>query len=146
MIRPIREQDREFYLKAANNFYQSDAVLSPIPFQHIINTFDLLMAGTPFAKAYILEKDNLPCGYALLAETWSQEAGGAVIWIEELYVLPEYRGHGLGHEFFSFLEKTYQNHAKRFRLEVEDENEGAVRLYKRMNFDFFPYKQMKKEF
>jgi ribosomal protein S18 acetylase RimI-like enzyme len=146
MIRPIKESDREFYIRSALDFYHSPVVLAPIPQSHIEKTFDLLLQGSPFALGYIFERDGKPCGYALLARTWSQEAGGEVIWIEEIYVLPEYRGGGHGKEFFAFLEKTFSGKAKRFRLEVEKENEGAVRLYESLGFEFFEYDQMKKEF
>ena len=146
MIRSIRKEDHDLYLSMAKAFYESDAVLSPVPEENLKKTFDLLLTDNPYAKGYILERDGEGCGYALLAETWSQEAGGKAVWIEEIYLLPEKRGLGLGSEFFAFLETEYKGIAKRFRLEVEDENEGAVRLYKKLGFTFFAYKQMKKDF
>ena len=144
MIRSIQKEDRAFYVAMAQAFYESDAVLSPIPLSNIEKTFDLLMKGTPYAEAFILEKDGKNAGYALLARTWSQEAGGEAVWVEEIMVLPEYRGMGLGKEFFAFLEENFPD-ARRFRLEVEDENEGAVRLYRSLGFSWFDYKQMKKD-
>ena len=83
----------------------------------------------------------MTAGYAQIARTYSQEAGGPVVWIEELYVKPGYRGRGIGNAFFDLLEKTYPD-AARFRLEVEEENEGAVRLYERRGYRFIPYRQM----
>jgi ribosomal protein S18 acetylase RimI-like enzyme len=32
-----------------------------------------------------------------------------------------------------------------FRLEVEEENEGAVHVYKKCGFDILPYMEMKRE-
>ena len=145
MFRPIEEKDREIYLAMTRKFYDSDVVLSPVPTSHMEKTFDLLMNGTPFADAFVFEDGRTVVGYALLARTWSQEAGGETIWIEEIYLEPSARGKGYGSAFFRFLEEEYAPHAKRFRLEVEQENEGAVRLYKKVGFEFFPYDQMKKE-
>lgn len=144
MIRKITEKDKECYLEMAKTFYQSDVVLSPIPDENIEKTFHLLMEGTPFAEAFIFEYEEKIAGYALLARTWSQEAGGEVIWIEEILVLPEFRSKGIGKAFFSFLEEKFP--AKRFRLEVEKDNEKAVKLYHSLGFEFFPYDQMKKDF
>ena len=146
MIRPIRQNDREHYLSMARAFYESDAVLAPVPLSHMEKTFDLLMEGSPYAEAFILEKEGKTAGYALLARTWSQEAGGEVIWIEEIYLEPSARGKGYGSAFFRFLEEEFAPEAKRFRLEVEEENEGAVSLYRKIGFEFFPYDQMKKDF
>ncbi|MBR3837097.1 MAG: GNAT family N-acetyltransferase [Clostridia bacterium] len=145
MIRIIRKEDREEYLSMVSAFYASDVVLAPIPRENMEKTFDLLLAGTPYAQGYIFEVEGNVAGYALLARTWSQEAGGEAIWIEELYCKSEYRGMGLGSEFFTFLEAEYPE-ARRLRLEVEEENEGAVRLYERKGFSWFDYKQMKKDF
>lgn len=144
MIRELQRKDKEMYLSMAKAFYESDAVLENVPRENFEKTFDLLMKGTPFAKGYIFEEKEKILGYALLALTHSQEAGGEVVWIEEIYLLPEERGKGVGKEFFSFLEKEFPS-ARRFRLEVEKENEKAVSLYKQMGFSFFPYDQMKKD-
>ncbi len=146
MFRPIEEKDREIYLALTKKFYDSDAVLSPVPAEHFEKTFSLLMDGSPLADAFVFEEGGEVVGYALLARTWSQEAGGETIWIEEIYLEPSARGKGYGSAFFRFLENEYAPHAKRFRLEVEKENEGAVNLYRKTGFEFFPYDQMKKDF
>ena len=146
MIRPIEAKDKAIYLSMTRKFYDSDAVLSPVPTEHFEKTFDLLLNGSPFADAFVFEEDETVVGYALLARTWSQEAGGETVWIEEIYLEPDARGKGYGSAFFRFLETEYAPDAKRFRLEVEKENEGAVSLYQRMGFAFFPYDQMKKDF
>ncbi|MBR2634159.1 MAG: GNAT family N-acetyltransferase [Clostridia bacterium] len=144
-LRKPNEADREFYLSCCLSFYHSDAVLFSIPEAHMKKTFDLLLQENPYAEGFILEAGGERAGYALLAKTWSQEAGGLTVWLEEFYVLPEKRGGGIGSAFLSLLEQRFSGTAKRFRLEVEDENEGAVRLYQKFGFEFFPYKQMKKE-
>ena len=146
MFRPVEEKDRKIYLAMCRKFYDSDAVLSPVPDGHFEKTFDLLLEGSPFADAFIFEENEAVVGYALLSRTWSQEAGGEVIWIEEIYLEPSARGKGYGSAFFRFLKQEYAPGAKRFRLEVERENEGAVSLYERIGFEFFPYDQMKKDF
>ena len=144
MIRKIKSEDRDSYLAMAKAFYESDAVLENVPFENLCATFDLVIGDNPYAKAYIFENDGKAVGYALLALTYSQEAGGQVVWIEEIYLVPEERGKGHGRAFFSFLEKEFPN-ARRFRLEVEKENENAVKLYRDLGFAFFPSDQMKKE-
>ncbi|MBQ3075909.1 MAG: GNAT family N-acetyltransferase [Clostridia bacterium] len=145
MFRPIEEKDREIYLSMTRKFYDSDAVLSPVPTENFARTFDRLIQGSPFADAFIFEESGNAVGYALLARTWSQEAGGEVIWIEEIYLEPSARSKGYGSAFFRFLQEEYAPGAKRFRLEVEKENEGAVALYERLGFEFFPYDQMRKD-
>lgn len=142
MIRKLTPADRDVYLRFTEAFYASDAVMTPIPLAFRERTFDELMRSDTYASGYLLEADGQPVGYALTAKTFSQEAGGMVIWIEELFVLPEYRSHGLGSEFFTYLMEVAEPDAARFRLEVEEENEGAVRLYCRRGFERLPYDSM----
>ena len=141
-IRPINEDDREAYLNMAQAFYRSDAVLLHVGKEHFIATFEELMRSDEYAVCYIFELDGKIAGYSLLAKTYSQEAGGKVLWIEEIYVIPELRGNRIGRSFFEFLIENRPADIKRLRLEVERENEGAVRLYKSFGFDFLEYDQM----
>jgi len=101
----------------------------------------LLLEGSPYAAGYILEQAGQIAGYALLALTWSQEGGGFTVWVEELFVLPQFRGQGIGTEFFQALRTLYPQ-AARFRLEIEPDNEKAKALYTRMGFSMLNYGQM----
>lgn len=140
MIRRITLQDKDFYINCVKNFYGSDAVLHSIPDDFIQKTFDELMHSDTYAICYIFEKENKKEGYALLAKTFSQEAGGEVLWIDEIYVLPEYRNQGLGSEFFKFLKE--KSNASRFRLEFCPDNTRAIEVYKNQGFKPLNYGQM----
>ena len=146
MIRKIRKEDKSEYVAMAKDFYSSDAVCRNIPEKYFDNTFHELMRSDNYADAYIIEFKNIIAGYALLAKTFSQEAGGMTLWIDEIYIKPEYRGHGLGHEFFQFLKRNIQSDIKRVRLEVDGSNEKAISLYQKIGFENLPYCQMIKDF
>lgn len=143
--RPICADDRAVYTAMATAFYQTDAVIRPVPQAHIDATFAQLMNSDTYASAYICEVDGETAGYALLAKTFSQEAGGLVIWVEELYIKEGFRGKGLCTAFLKDLLCTLPPDIKRVRLEVERENEGAVRLYESLGFSFLEYDQMMQE-
>ena len=140
MIREIRKDDRALYCDLVDKFYHSDAVNAPVPAENYQTTFDEMMRSDTYLKGYIFEIEGIPCGFALLSKTFSQEAGGLSVTIEEIYIEPAYRGRGLGTSFFEFLKREIP--AMRYRLEVEDDNEGAKRLYERMGFELLPYLQM----
>ena len=59
-----------------------------------------------------------------------------------MYLPDGYRGAGLGKVFFDFLTRKYTDCI--FRLEVEEENESAVALYRKMGFTVLPYMEMKR--
>ena len=145
MIREITKADRNTYLLFAQSFYTLGAVAHPIPRSHLLATFDHLMESDTYAKAYIIEYAGKPVGYALTAKTFSQEAGGFVVWIEELFILPAYRGKGLATEFFAFVKQNIEPEVARIRLEVTEQNKQAISLYEKNGFEFLPYLQMIKD-
>ena len=97
-------------------------------------------------EIYLLDWEGETAGYGLTARTFSQEAGGIVIWIEELYIREAYRSRGLGREFFSYIEEKNRGKIKRIRLEVEEDNTRAISLYERLGYEVLGYNQMIKEF
>lgn len=145
MIRELKLEDRDLYLKMAHDFYHSPAVLHPIPDSYMERTFEECMRGGIYAKLYLLEWEGKPAGYSLVSKTFSQEAGGYVCWLEELYIMEQYRSKGLGSEFFAYLEENREEGVKRFRLEVEEENFRAKELYERLGYKNMNYYQMVKE-
>ncbi|HIR88660.1 MAG TPA: GNAT family N-acetyltransferase [Candidatus Fimimorpha faecalis] len=145
MVRKITENDREVFLRLAKEMYASDAVLKSIPEEYHERTFEELMRSEEYAEGYILEWDEEVVGYGLTAKTFSQEAGGIVIWLEELYILEAFRSKGLGRQFFQYVEEHAGPEVTRLRLETELDNERARSLYRRLGFKELEYAQMIKE-
>ena len=87
-------------------------------------------------------KDGVLAGYGMIAKSFSTEYGVPCIWIEDIYLKPEFRNLGIGSQFFSFLEEQFPGHL--FRLEVEEENTPAVHTYRKNGFTEMPYLEMKK--
>ena len=140
MFRRIKDQDRELYYHYADLFYHTDAVNAPVPTENYAAAFDEMMRSDDYLRGYIFEDAGESCGFALLSKTYSQEAGGFSVTIEEIYIDHDHRNKGLATEFFSMLKS--QEQIMRLRIEVEDDNEGAKRLYERMGFELLPYLQM----
>lgn len=144
MIRRMTAEDREFYLRAADEFYHTDAVEKPLPMERLNANFDEVMRSDVYLEGLILEYGGERAGYCLLTKTFHTEAG-MTLWLEDIYILEQFRGKGLGKELFAYLDENYSEKFGRFRLEVEDENEIAVALYKKNGFRFLEYKQMIKD-
>lgn len=145
-IRPIAADDKDYFLSAVHTFYTSPAVCHEIPDSHAARTFELLMHGTPYADCLIAEDDEgHQRGYILVSLTWSNEAGGLCVWLEEAMVDPDYRSGGIGRRLISAVHEKYNN-AARLRLEVTDENPRAAALYRILGFTDLPYRQMIMDF
>ena len=134
MIRPVTSADRAVLRGMLAEFYDTDAVLHPLPASYHDAALDELFRPDSLQRA------------GLLSLKYSHEAGGLELWVEELYVRPAFRGRGLGHEFFAWLRGlAAAEHIRRIRLETEPENERAAALYARMGFSPLGYCQMFRE-
>lgn len=145
MIRKITANDKDIFIHFAKDFYSSEAVCHKIPEEYYIRTFNELMRSDAYAQCYIFEDDGKTVGYALTAKTFSQEAGGMVIWIEEIYVVPHMRCKGMGKEFFRYIYSVIDESVTRIRLEICPDNKRAALLYKNAGFENMEYLQMVNE-
>ena len=142
MIRKFVSEDREDYIRFSTEFYNSSAVDKPVPKEHFEQGFDEMMRSDVYVQGYMLVCDGNNVGYCVTMKTYSVEAGGITIWIDELFVLEEYRSKGLGRELFKYIEENGDKKLRRIRLEVELENGRAISLYKKMGFEPAPYDGM----
>lgn len=146
LIRSICADDHDFFCSAVQSFYQSPAVCHAIPDRNAKRTFALLVQGSPYADCLIAEdEDGRPVAYCLLALTWSNEAGGLCVWLDELMVDERLRSHGIGRKLIAAVHEKYAD-AARLRLEVTDENPRAAALYRALGFEDLPYRQMTRDF
>lgn len=145
MIRKATPQDKDLYMKFTDAFYHSEAVLHPVPDSHREATWTELMRSNDYAECFFIDKDGVDAGFLLMAYTFSQESGGKVAWVEEIFINPEFRGQGLGTEFFRFIKDEIEPTCSRIRLEVEEDNVRAKKLYESLGFRILPYQQMVKE-
>ncbi len=143
MIRTIRKEDKKDYLKLADKFYHTEGVMHAVPLNYFESTFDKFLMDKTYGDIFVYEENKEIVGYVLIAKSFSQEAGGLVVWIEELFVEKEHEGKGIGTALFEYILSNFS--VARFRLEVEPENTRAVSLYKKFGFKFIEYQQMIKE-
>lgn len=142
VIREILPWDRAPFCRMVEQFYALPAVAHPIDPAHAARTFDLLMGDTPYARCFVAaDEHDVPRAYCLCAITWSNEAGGLCVWLDELMVDDALRGQGIGHRLIAAVRAAYPD-AARFRLEVTDDNPRAAALYRSLGFEGLPYRQM----
>jgi GNAT superfamily N-acetyltransferase len=81
----------------------------------------------------VLGPQGAPVGYAVLAQSWSVEIGGAEVVLDELYVRT--RGQGIGSRAIEALATWCRDRdVKRIFLETERPNHRARALYARHGF------------
>jgi len=140
--RAMRKEDKPCLMEMMRVFYASPAVLSNGSEEIFSNDIDNCVNDNPYVEGYVIEDETGIQGYTMVAKSFSTEFGKACIWIEDLYVKEQYRGLGLGKRLMDFITTKYTDCI--FRLEAEEENERAIRLYKKCGFSVLPYLELKK--
>lgn len=141
-FRYFTPDDRTEFFRMVKKFYAPPAVLHFPSDEVMLSCFDASLENSEYVKGFMFEADGVAAGYAIVSMKFETEVGGMAAWIEELFVDDEFRGNGIGSEFFAFLDDELKGKIKRIRLEVGDENDGAKRLYERLGFEYLDYKQM----
>ena len=141
-IRVMNEKDKSDILEMMRVFYASPAVHTNGSEAIFLNDIENCINDNPYLEGYVIEDLNGIQGYAMVAKSFSTEFGKPCIWIEDLYIKEDCRGLGLGNMLMEFITQNYTDCI--FRLEVEEENERAVKLYKKCGFTVLPYMEMKK--
>lgn len=76
MIRPVTSADRAVLRELLAEFYDTDAVLHPLPASYHDAALDELFRSDSLQRACLLEQDGETAGYGLLSLKYSHEAGG----------------------------------------------------------------------
>ena len=141
-IRKLTTADENEFITMCCDFYNTGATLYSMSRDKVKRTFDKILEEGPFITAYMLIYNNQIAGYVNLSFTYSNEADGMVVFIEELYVKPEYQGKSIGTQTLQFIFDHYNDKVARYRLEVCNSNKDAIRLYEKIGFKNLDYKQM----
>ncbi len=141
-IRDMTAQDKSSVFEMMRVFYASPAVLSNGSDEIFLNDIENCINNNNYLEGYIIENSNDIQGYAMVAKSFSTEFGKPCIWIEDLYIKEQYRGLGIGKKVMEFITQKHTDCI--FRLEVETENEKAIKLYEKCGFTVLPYMEMKK--
>ncbi len=90
-----------------------------------------LFGPRPFAEVLLVEETNEVAGFALFFHNFSTFLGQPGIYLEDLFVRPEYRGRGHGKALLVELARlAVERGCGRLEWAVLDWNEPALRFYR----------------
>ncbi len=87
-------------------------------------------------RAWLIRSGGRPVGYVFLTLGFILEFGGRDAFIDELYLVPDHRGKGIGALTLAFIEEEARMLGVRaLRLEVSKSNRRAHKLYQKAGFE-----------
>ena len=117
--------------------YREDPSAYSVDAAQVRRTLERLRAEPARGRAVVLDVAGQPAGYALLIAFWSNELGGEVCTIDEIYVQPAHRGHGAATRLVEALAAgrgPWPGRPVALALEVTAANTRARALYERLGF------------
>lgn len=90
-----------------------------------------LFGERPGAEVVIAQADGRPAGFALFFHNFSTWLGRRGLYLEDLFVRPEFRGRGVGQVLMAYLAKlAIERGCGRFEWSVLDWNTPAIDFYR----------------
>lgn len=117
------------------NLYSNDG-LEPNDYmsrEKIRPTLDRALTHPDSLRVEVFKEQEQIIGYALLFAFWSNEYGGMVLTLDELYVVPHFRSRGISSHYIQKLHDQKNSYVL-LALEVMPGNEKAKALYSKLGF------------
>jgi len=114
--------------------YAEDKGASAVDQSRFPPNIAFLIAQPSRGRIVLFSEAGLLRGYALLIPFWSNEFGGTLLFVDEMFVIPKARNRGIGGSFFRFLDEEKPFDAVAVALEVSPSNAAARRLYESLGF------------
>lgn len=137
MWRPAHPADDDAIAALSLALYAEDPSAYPVGAAQTRRTLAALRAEPGRGRAVVLDRGAAVAGYALLVAFWSNELGGEVCVIDELYVPPAHRGQGWATRLIEDLAAgrgPWPTRPVALALEVTAGNARARALYERLGF------------
>ncbi len=122
--------------------YANDPGVRVVTFDDVATTLSHALAHPDRLMVLILERGEQVVGYAFIHQLWSNELGGLVAFVDELFLDEPVRGGGVATAFFEALPSFLPVVA--IDLEVTPKNVRARGLYERLGFKPQLYGGMRK--
>jgi len=98
-----------------------------------------LFGSRPFVKVILAEIDEQVVGFALFFYNYSTFLTKPGMYLEDLFVLPEYRRQGIGKALISYLAKlAVEEDCGRLEWSVLEWNVSAIAFYKKIGATVLP--------
>lgn len=83
--------------------------------------------------AFLAFSDDKPVGYAIIFETYSSFLAKPTLYLEDIFILKEYRRFGIGKKFFdALLKEARKRKCGRMEWVVLDWNKPAINFYDKL--------------
>ncbi len=132
--RPMKITDQGVVQQYIKALYKDDPDGKVVTDEQIVRTFERLAMHPDYGIILVFEFNKQIIGYTLLINFWSNEYGGILLTIDELFIIPGLRNQGMGTAFIRYLIASHYHNFVALKLEVLPYNSRALKLYESLGF------------
>ena len=131
-------EERDFAVLSEMIFYlyEEDPEGEQISEEKIRRTISESAARPEKLRIIMICVDEEVIGYSIVCFIWSNEYGGDILNIDELYIHEGYRNNRIATDFIEY--QIHTSNAIAIAAETTPSNESAARLYERLGFEPSP--------
>jgi GNAT superfamily N-acetyltransferase len=133
-FRPLDDEEMPELQMMALALYREDPPGQRMSPRKIRHTITELSTHPDKGAITIMHVGDAIAGYAIIIYYWSNEYGGNIAHIDELYVKPSWRNRGIGSSYLKHINKTKGMNLKGIHVETTPANQKALAFYSRHGF------------
>ncbi len=131
-FKPAGADDIAFLLQLMRGFYEEENYTFNDTARETISEF---LDRPEWGRIWLVELEGQCVGYLALTFGFNFEHGGRSAFIDEFYILKDYRSRGMGRRVMNFAEEhAALEGCRSVHLEVERKNKKAERLYQNRGY------------
>lgn len=132
--RAITPPDVPSFLHLVAGRHQEELPGTDISPDQILTTVRELQRHKEKGSILVFEREGSLIGYCILIPFWSNTHGGVLLVIDELYVAPIQREHGIAEDFITLLKKVAPQECVAIQLDVKRAGKKTMSSWKRLGF------------
>jgi GNAT superfamily N-acetyltransferase len=131
--RPLQAADLPKLLEFMQAFTEGEG--NAFDAERAVRNVRYLLAHREFGGTWMIEASTTPIGYVVVTLGYSFEFGGHDSFVDEVYVLPSFRGRGIGTRTLAFAEQAAREFgATTLHLEAARRDGGPIPFYQQCGY------------
>ena len=136
MIRLALEKDLDLIIYFINKIAEYEKMSDDVVLDK--KTLRDYLFNKKIAKCKFIMEDNKEVGFALYFYNFSTFKGKAGLYLEDIFILEEYRKYGIGTKLFNeFKKHCKENNIQELKVTASSKNLNAIKFYQKNGFEEF---------
>jgi GNAT superfamily N-acetyltransferase len=130
----LHRKDFHVFHRMVFSLYREDPCGERMSRRNINRSVHELSSHPEKGTIYVFRYGASVVGYAIVINYWSNEYGGNILSIDELFIKPDWRGKRIGTSFIDYLTGLKGRCTKGIQVEATPTNKNALAFYNSRGF------------